>query len=250
VLRRIRGNTVLKKNEQPEFSARWWKTSQPKGLKTAPRLESALKDYEIAKHKLEQKGEPELAEKAEDALDEIPPAVKQVIAEASRIKNSPEMDATIDTLKKFDRACDTEEDWIEAHTKKDDKGTFKNQEEYQSYLRTGLKRLHRGGEMNFAFVLGKKPEEHRLALHRSQGAKALATLLMKETGLHAMTFGTAAGDERRGDTLCLTLEGRQLPGMKKRGELMLRAFKPLPFLKLVVLVEGQEAADTDGEDNV
>ncbi len=236
---------LVKKNEQPEFSAKWWKASQPKGLKTAGRLEDALKDYEVAKRKLEQSKESDAAEKAEDALDAIPPAVKAVIAEAAKMKGSPEMEATVETLKKFDRAYGAEEDWIEAHTKPSKDGVFADPDEYQSYLMAGLKRLHRGGPMNFAIVLGKQPEDHRMALHRSTSAKTLGAMLVKETGLHTMTFGVATGDEKRADTLCLTLDGRQLPGMQKKSERMLKSFKPLPFAKVALLVGGKEAADVD-----
>jgi hypothetical protein len=239
----------LKKGEQPEFSAKWWKANQPKGLKTGPKLEDALKDYETTKQKLEQKGDPKAAEAAEDALDEIAPAVKAVIAEASKIKGSAEMDATVETLKKFDKGYRAEESWIEEHTKDDKDSNFTNPDEYKDYLRVALKRIRRGGEMNFGLVLGKSGDDHRLALHRSKGAKALGAMLADETGLHAMTFGVAAADEKRGDTLCLKLEGRQLPGMQKKGERMLHAFKPLPFTKMALMVEGKEKEDEPDPDD-
>ena len=41
------------------------------------------------------------------------------------------------------------------------------------------------------------------------------------------------------------LEGRQLPGMGKKGARMLKKFKPLPFTKLALIVDGQEVADLD-----
>ncbi len=58
----------MKKNEQPEFSAKWWKSSQPKGLKSAGRLEDALKDYEAIKKKLDASGEADVVKTARDAL--------------------------------------------------------------------------------------------------------------------------------------------------------------------------------------
>ena len=235
----------MKKGEQPEISSKWWKASQPKGLKSAGRLEDALKAYEGAKRKLEQSGDDSAMKAASNALGAIDPAVKGVVSEASKVKNSAEMDATVDALKKLDKLYGGEQAWIEEHAEKDDDSAFADPDEYHAYLIAAMKKLRSGGQMNFGFVLGKKAEDHRLAVHRSKGAKALANTLVKETGLHAMTFGTAVADENRTGVLALVLEGRQLPGMKKKGERMLKKFKPLPFIKLAVLVDGQEVEDLE-----
>ncbi|HEX5328068.1 MAG TPA: hypothetical protein VFW75_15485 [Acetobacteraceae bacterium] len=239
----------MKKNEQPEFSARWWKGSQPKGLKSAGKLEDALRNYELAKKKLEQGGDANAVKAATGALDAIEPAADAVIAEASKDKKDPEMGFTVDALKKFARACAAEEAWIEEQAEQDDDSVFADPEAYHDYLIAAMKKLRSGSEMNFGFVLGKKAEEHRLAVHRSKGSKALANILVKETGFHAMTFGTAVADDNRADVLLLVLEGRQLPGMKKKGERMLKKFKPLPFKKLAVIVDGEEVEDVDDPDD-
>ena len=229
----------MKKGETPQFSVRWWKGSQPKGLKSASGLESALKDYETAKGKLESTGEDTDAKVAYTALSGIDKAVKPVVAEASKAK-SDEMTATVDCLKKFDRLYAAERNWIEEHTEASDDGAFGDPEVYHAYLLTMLKRLRSSGEMNFGFVLGKKPEDHRLALHKSKSSKGLANILVKQTGIHQMTWGIARPDEERGGLLVLTLEGRVLPGMGKKAGRMLKKFKPLPFKKLALVVDGKE----------
>jgi hypothetical protein len=235
----------VKKGEQPEFSARWWKSSQPKGLKSADRLEGALKDYETAKKKLEAGGDANAVKSAEAALGGVETAVSAVSSEAAKDKKSPEMAITVDVLKKFDRLYRVEQAWIEDQAEEDDDSAFGDPDAYHEYLIGAMKRLRSSGTMNFGFVLGKKAEDHRLAVHRSKGAKALANTLVKETGLHAMTFGTAMPDANRAGVLVLVLEGRQLPGMQKKGARMLKKFKPLPFTKLAVMVDGQEVEDLD-----
>jgi hypothetical protein len=235
----------VKKGEQPDFSAKWWKSSQPKGLKSADRLEGALKNYETARKKLEAGGDADAVKSARDALGGVETAVSAVSSEAAKDKKSPEMAITVDVLKKFDRLYSVEEAWIEDHAEKDDDSAFADPDAYHEYLIGAMKRLRSSGTMNFGFVLGKKAEDHRLAVHRSKGSKALANTLVKETGLHAMTFGTAMPDANRTGVLVLVLEGRQLPGMQKKGARMLKKFKPLPFTKLAVMVNGQEVEDLD-----
>ncbi len=243
------GGSSVKKNEQPEFSAKWWKSSQPKGLKSAGRLEDALKDYEAIKKKLDASGEADVVKTARDALGTVETAVDAVTTEAGKDKKNPEMALTIDALKKFDRLYPAERSWIEDHAEQDDDSIFADPDAYHDYLIAAMKKLRSGGQMNFGFVLGKKAEDHRLAVHRSKGSKALANTLVKETGLHAMTFGTAMADENRAGMLVLLLEGRQLPGMKKKGERMLKKFKPLPFIKLSVMADGQELEDIADPDD-
>ncbi len=239
----------MKKGEQPEFTAKWWKSSQPKGLKSAGKLEDALKEYESVRKKLELGGDPDAVKSVKDALGAVESAVDAVVSEASKDKKNPEMGFTVDALKKFDRGYATEQAWIEEHGEEDDDGMFSDPEVYQAYLVQGLKRLRSSGQMNFGMVLGKKAEDHRLALHKSKSPKALASMVARETGLRQMTFGTAVPDENRALTLMLNLEGRQLAGIKKKGERMLKKFKPLPFIKLVLLVNGQEVEDlADPED--
>ena len=79
----------MKKGEQPELSAKWWSGSQPKGLKSADKLESALKSYEGARKKLESSGAEDVGKSARDALGSVETAVDAVIAEASKDKKNP-----------------------------------------------------------------------------------------------------------------------------------------------------------------
>jgi hypothetical protein len=234
----------MKKGEQPEYSAKWWKDHQPNGLKTAGGLGSALKDYDTAKGKLEASGEAPDADDAWKALDDIKKAAKAVIAEA-KAKGNAEMDATVDCLKKFDRGYAQELKWIDEHIKESDGGAFADPDAYHEYLVTALKRLRSSGEMNFGLVLGKKAEDHRLALHRSKGSRALAMMLVKETGIHQMTFGTARPDKGEAGALVLTLEGKQLAGMARKGDRMLKKFTPLPFKKVTLVMDGKEMEDLD-----
>ena len=239
----------MKKGEQPELSAKWWVGSQPKGLKSATKLEISLKAYENAKKKLESSGDEEAATFARDVLGQVETAVDAVIAEASKDKKNSEMEFTVDALKKFDKLYGAEQARIEAHAGEDDDGMFSDPDVYHEYLTKTLKRLRSGGQMNFGFVLGKKAENHRLALHKSKSAKALASTAAKETGLHAFTFGWAVPDKDEATTLRLNLEGRQLPGLKKKGERMLKKFKPQPFQKIILVLEGKEVEDLADPDD-
>jgi hypothetical protein len=102
--------------------------------------------------------------------------------------------------------------------------------------------------MNFSAVLGQAPEDHRLALHRVEAPLALGHRLIQATGLHLMTYGRARADDDRAQTLSLTIEGRQVPAIKRKLERMLRLHQPLPFRHVAVYVGGSEIEDTDYED--
>jgi hypothetical protein len=259
----------VKKGEQPELSAKWWVGSQPKGLKSAGKLELSLKAYENAKKKLESNAAEDAAEFARDVLGQVETAVDGVVAEASKDKKNPEMGFTVDALKKFDKLFGAEQAWIEQHAGEGDDGMFSDPEVYHDYLTKGMKHLRSGGQMNFGFVLGKKAEDHRLALHKSKSPKALASMVAKETGLHAFTFGIAmtpkaaglaAEEESDGEApgqdaqekpraLVLSLEGRQLPGMAAKGERMLKKFKPQPFNKITLMLDGKVVSDLADPDD-
>jgi hypothetical protein len=266
-----KGGGLVKKNEQPELSAKWWAGSQPKGLKSADKLESALKSYEGARKKLESSSEEDVGKAARDALGAVESAVDAVIAEASKDKKNPEMGFTVDALKKFDKFYGAEHAWIEEHTEEDDEGMFSDPEAFHVYLTKGLKRLRSSGQMNFGMALGKKAEDHRLALNKSKSGKALGSMLTKETGLHVFTFGIAMtpkaaglaeeegdapgqgeeGEKEKPRALVLSLEGRQIPGLGMKGARMLKKFKPQPFNKIILMLEGKvvpDLADPDDTD--
>jgi len=268
----------MKKGEKPEFSANWWKGSQPKDMKSAGGLESALKSYESAKGKLKSSGSGDDADVAAKALSGIEKAAKAVIAEASSAKPKADADmaATADCLKKFDYG--KEHKWIDQHV---EEGMFSDPDVYKLYLKTALKKLKRmsgvpgddtdeddesgdddieegdiGKGMNFGLVLGKKAEQHRMALHKTKAAKALGGMLANETGIRKFTFGVARPSENV-DELVLQLQGPQLPGMGKKGTRMLNKFKPLPFKTIVLmdkdgnkLEDENDPDDTDTDDDL
>ena len=235
----------MDKGEQPEFDARWWQKNRPDGLKSAGELAHALDNYTTAKGKLKKSGDIRDADDTWEALDDVKKAVKAVIAEASKAKGNAEMDATVDCLKKFDRGYAQQLKWIDEQIKEGDDSEFANPEAYRKYLFTALKRLRSSGEMNFGLVLGNNVEEYRMALHRSKAPRALAAMLVKETGVHQMTFGIARPDKGEAGALVLTLEGHQLAGMAMKGARMLKEFMPLPFKKVSLVVDGEEAEDLD-----
>jgi hypothetical protein len=269
---RFMGGAIVKKNEAPELSAKWWKGSQPKGLDkaAATKLEKALSDYEDVKKKLASSHDEDDAGSARDALGSVEKANEAVIKEASG-KKDPEMGFTVDALRKLGKMCDAEALWIEKSTGDDDEGMFSDPEVYQEYLTKALKRLRGGGQMNFGFVLGKKAEDHRLAVHKSKSAKMLASTVAKETGLHLFTFGVAMtpkvaglaeeegesegdapgqeGEEEKPRALVLSLQGKQLPGLAMKGERMLKKFRPQPFNKIILMLDGKEVTDLADEDD-
>lgn len=239
----------MKKGEQPELSARWWTRSQPQGLRSAGRLEEALKQYDSTRRKFESDSGEAEAEAVSEALDSVAAAAKAVIAEAGKAKGAPELEWTAECLKRIDRPIAAARKWVLVQTEDAADGEFGDPELYHEYLLTALKRLRGSAAMNFGLVLGKKAEDHRLALHKSKSAKALAAVLVQETGLHQMTFGIARADAKRGDVMVLDLEGRQLPGLAKKGTRMLKRFKPLPFKQLKLALAGRDVDDVDDPDD-
>ena len=239
----------MKKGEQPELSARWWKSSQPDGLRSAGRLEDALNDYEVARHKFETNTDGDTAEAASKALDGVASAAKPVLAEAGKAKAKPDMEWTVDALRKLDRPIAAARKWIAVRVADSAEGEFGDPEIYHEYLLTALKRLRGSDAMNFGLVLGKTAEDHRMALHKSKSAKALAAVLVQATGLHQMTFGIARSDEKRSDVMVLDIEGRQLPGLAKKASRMLKRFKPLPFKQLKLAMAGRDVDDLDDPDD-
>jgi hypothetical protein len=241
----------MKHGERAEFSAKWWKDSQPRGLTSARRLETALRDYETAKHTLETHAVEKAVKDAIEALTSIEAAVKAVCAEAARSKG-PEMDATADALRKLN--VQGERAWIADKGRSFSKAADEDDDSpfsaagYADYLLRGLRRL-RTTQMNFGAVLGHVAEEHRLLLHRVAAPMTLGRRLVQGTGLHLMTFGTAKADDDKDRTISLTIEGRQLPAIKKKLERMLRVHQPLPFRFISLYAGGAELEDIDDEDD-
>jgi hypothetical protein len=253
----------MKKGEKAELSASWWKKSQPKGLKTAGQLDKALADLEKAVDVLMKDGDEDARKDANAALDAVDKAADAVGKEATKAAKdakgnkavAEEMDATAGALDKMSGLIREQRKWVAEQTQEAD-GQFSDPDVYHDYLRTMLKRLRSSGRMNFGVVLGKKAAESRLGVHKSKGGRAIAGQIARETGLHQMTFGIArtpsgvAEDvpdddlsEEKASTLVLELEGKKIAGLRKKITKMLKAFKPLPFKAVQLMVEGKEVED-------
>ena len=107
-------------------------------------------------------------------------------------------------------------------------------DQFRPYLLARLKQTKQSGAANFGIVFGRHPPEHRIAMHRTMAPRSLAAGLVRSTGLHAVTWGVAEPHPERPATLRLTLEGRLLPGLCKKGGRMLRVWRPLPFARMVL----------------
>jgi len=64
-----------------------------------------------------------------------------------------------------------------------------------------------------------------------------------------VTFGTIIEDTEREGFLKLTLEGKQLPGLRKKADRLLKNFKPLPYQHVILVVNGQEVDDIADPDD-
>jgi hypothetical protein len=130
----------------------------------------------------------------------------------------------------------------------DDKTVLTDAKAYQTYLRKMLKRAGTG-MLNFAIGLGRKAEDSRFLFHKARPGKTLVNGIKAETGLKKFTWGVCAAHEDKPMLLVLALEGPQPPGLKKKAERLFKAFKPLPFNQVMLMVEGEEAEDVpDPED--
>jgi hypothetical protein len=114
---------------------------------------------------------------------------------------------------------------------------------YRPYLVRKLKQVKSAGQLNFGFVLGRQAPDHRLAFHQTASGKTLAAHLIKATGLRRATWGVARPDPERPARLQLQLDGRLPVGLCKQGNRMLREFKPLPFVRMVLSQNGQPIED-------
>lgn len=237
----------MKQGERGELSAAWWKNAQPKGLRTAGRLEDALRRWQDAARDVARGGDLDALEEGVEALDQVAIANDAVIAEAAKARDNPEMAATAACLGKLGREIGSEKKRLEKLESDTEARIFATPQTYRAYLLTGLKRLHGGTPMNFALVLGHALEEHRMALHKSKSAKSLVSMLVRETKLHKATWGTTKGDADGGRTMVLTPEGTVLPGMAKQTTLMLRGLRPLPIKKARLAGEDDDDGDDDDD---
>lgn len=132
--------------------------------------------------------------------------------------------------------------------KEEEKGLFGNPEKYQIYLQSWLKKA-RSTPLTFAFVAGASSAEHRLMLHRSKDPAVLFAKLKSETGLKKGAFGMVAAHAEDPASLVLEVDTKPLPGLPKKLRLLLKRFKPQPFDRVLVTMEGEEVAEVpDPED--
>ena len=113
-------------------------------------------------------------------------------------------------------------------------------------LKAALARSRRQ-PMQFAVVLGKRPEDHRLSLHPTRAGRVLAKALREETGIKLATWGVTEVDATRRDALVLVLEERALAGLGKKLQNWLK-LNGAPIRKVVLKVDGQEVDEGDEDD--
>ncbi len=246
----------MKKNAKPELTAGWWRTNQPHGLSSAKALEDALKAYEAALKLLEKSGSVNHHLACIKTIDALRQAAKKAQDDAEKTLKSPPKDAkfdsqdvenTVSALKKLPGMLDEAREEAD-DLKEEDEGLFGNAEKYQLYLKKWLKKA-RSAPLTFAFVAGATSAEHRIMLHRSKDPTALLTKLKTETKLKKGTFGMAGAHPEDNMTLVLELYTKPLPGLSKKFRLLLKRFKPLPFNRVLVTMEGNAVTEVpDPED--
>ncbi|MBI4692899.1 MAG: hypothetical protein HY749_02670 [Gammaproteobacteria bacterium] len=245
----------MKKNATPELSLRWWQDNGPDGLDDKA-FESALKDYESAADKLED-DEAHL-ESCLRALTAIENAAKKLATEAGKAAKTPpkKTKATPDdfvytgqALDRIDKVVAAARKEAEASAEASDDGALGSPEAYKKYLKSVLRKV-KARPMNFAVAIGAKAPQHRFVFHRTKAGTAMVAALRKETGLAKLSFGVASVDPAAPLVLRLALEGPQLPGLKKKGERVLKLYKPLPYSKIVLLLAGKEVEDLPDPEDV
>lgn len=248
----------MKKNAQPVFEAKWWDTNQPKGITKGRDLKSALDDYEKARATLQKSGKEDDLKPCIIAMGKVRQAVEMVISESDKAKKSPPKGAdaedlgnTVDALKKFARLYDSEKSDLDKLVKEEEEegDVFSDPAKYKKYLLKMLRKAGGGEPLNFGLALGKSGGDHRMAISKSKGGQGLARQVIESTGLHLMTFGTLTEDKDSPEFLMLNLEGKQIPGLKKKADRMLKVFKPLPYSQVILLVGGVEVDDIADPDD-
>jgi tetratricopeptide (TPR) repeat protein len=250
----------MKKNATPQLTSSWAK-ELPDGLSESKALEKALSDYESALKALEKTGSDDSHLAAIKALGAIEASAKKAQAEAEKALKSPPKDPkkakfdaedfqnTVDALKKIGKVVETARKDTAGLRKEekddeeeDDKTLLTDPKAYQGYLKKMLKRLKQK-PMNFAIGLGKKPEDTRFMFHKAKPGKSMISAIKAETDLKKLTWGIAGAHGEKPNILVLALEGPQAPGIKKKAEKLFKVFKPLPFNKILLMVEGEEVED-------
>ena len=244
----------MKKYAVPELDAAWWKKNQADGLSSAKELEKALEAHAKAWKTLTDDESTEALTSCLKALDDVEAAAKKVRAEAAKAVKSPpkgkfdaeDMGYTGDALEGFKPVIEAARK--AAKEKVDDDDSLLGQvERYESYLKSAMVRL-KTGPMKFAFGAGGTPVTLRLMMHRTTQGASMANKL-RDFGLKKLTYGVATPDPARPTTIQLTLEHAPLQGMTAKFKRVRKLFGPLPFDRMVVMVNGvEQPAEVDPSD--
>lgn len=259
------------------LSRSWWKKEAPDGLKkSGPAFDKALGEYEKAEGGLKAAKAEGDVKPVERALEGLTSSGKQVASEAKDLAKKEK-----DKKKKADLA-NTEavmgkplskeiagvrskikeilEGIAEAAEEEDeDAGAFGSPTEHAAFIRKWAPKIKRG-TVNFALGLPSgRPEEMRFNFHPKKPGRTLANMLKKDAGAKKFTFGKAGTDalaeavdgeeDVGGRTLCLTIEGRRIPGLAKRVKILLKALGVSAFGKVKILSDGEEIEGASEEDD-
>ena len=92
----------MKDGETPVLSAKWWKQNEPPGLRSATRLETALRMYEGALRRFDATSAEREAEEVFDALDDVDDAAGACEAEAAKLaKNADRVERMAETVRRY-----------------------------------------------------------------------------------------------------------------------------------------------------
>lgn len=246
------------------LSKAWWKKEAPEGLKkSGGAFEKALEEVS----KAEGGSGARAAEALEAALAKLEAAAKQVASEAKDLeKKAKDKGAKTDLAntqavmgKPLAKAVAALRAQAQAQAQAaggaaEEAGQFTDPAAHAAFIKKWAPRIKRG-QVSFAVCLpSNKPEEMRFNFHASKDGRGLAGILKKEVGATKFTFGKAgsaamaeeAGEEGVGArTLCLHLEGRQIPGLAKRVRIALKKLGVSQFSKVQILEGGQEIEGSD-----
>jgi peptidoglycan hydrolase-like protein with peptidoglycan-binding domain len=114
-------------------------------------------------------------------------------------------------------------------------------------LRRRARKLCRA-PFRFALALAGKAEDCKLVLQRKGNPKVLGQALKKQTNLPKVTWGMASAAEEDEQVLVLEIQGKQLPGMAKKGKKLLKLHKLMPFRQIRLIVDGAEVEDLPDDD--
>ncbi len=251
----------MKKNATPKLDAAWWNDSAPKALSGLGPLVKALRVHAKAAeaHRADATDKTQQAvigslDGVEESADNLSDEIEKLLKRGSKAGGSPvdpdDLAHTSQALKKFSKVIATTR---VAATKAghgadntDHDSLLTDEEAYGDYLRTQLRRL-KIIPLNFAFASGDPAESSRLLFHRSKSGKKLMLILRKATGIKRATWGIAKPHPEKKGVILLELWGKQLPGIKLRAMKLLKAFKPLPYSKVAIVVGEDEVDDISDE---